>query len=151
MKMFWLLAGACLQTAAPQSSAKTPTPLDVGNPPPRYHLIVKDNRALARFEVTLVSRDSRIICLGRGGWPDESGHVDWGSQWVKLKSNRRSFPARDWNFGYCEGTDCTIRVQPRSKLTGFIGYAEFGDPQKIAVLRFRHLDFDPLVYVCRPQ
>jgi hypothetical protein len=122
--------------------------LPVGNPPPRYRLVIKDNPAAARYELTLHSFDSRVICLDRGSWPNQAGHIDWGSQWVKVQSQKRAFPARDWNFGSCEGKGCTIKVPAQGKLVGVIGYSEFGDPKEIAALSKRRLHFDPLVAVC---
>jgi hypothetical protein len=125
--------------------------LPVGNPPPRYRLVIKDNPTAERFDLTLHSDDSRAICLGQGGWPNQLGNLDWGSQWVKLQSGKKVFKARDWNFGYCDGAECSTRVPPYGTLTGFIGYAEFGDPKEIAVLPKRRLHFDPLLYVCNPE
>jgi hypothetical protein len=122
--------------------------LPVGNPPPRYRLVIKDNPAAGRFELTMHSRDHRMICLDRGSWPNQDGHIDWGSQWVKVQSKKRSFPARDWNFGSCEGEECTIRVPAQGKLVGFIRYSEFGDPKEIAALPKRRVHFNPLVFVC---
>jgi hypothetical protein len=129
------------------SEGSVPT-FNVGHPPPRYRLVIKDNPTLARFDLTLRSLDRRTICLGGGGWPSPNGNVDWGSQWVKLQSNSDFLPARDWNFGICFG-DCSIHVAPHGKLSGFIGYAEFGDPKKITALPNRKLHFDPIVYVCK--
>jgi hypothetical protein len=123
---------------------------DVGTPPPRYRVIIKDNPSELRFELTLISYDDRPICLGYGGWPNSSGQIHWGSEWVKLESNGRFIPVHDENFGYCEGSKCTIHVPPHKRLTGFIGYREFGEVEQISRLPDRQLHFDPLVYVCRP-
>ena len=141
--IFWIFVLA--HFAAGQASVPT---FNVGHPPPRYRFVIKDNPNFARFDLTLRSLDRRTICLGQGGWPSPNGNVDWGSQWVKLQSNSELFPARYWNFGTCAG-DCSTHVAPHRTLSGFIGYAEFGDPKKIAALPNRKLHFDPIVYVCR--
>lgn len=147
MRVLGILSVAVLALAA--NGDDTPSyNLPVGNPPPRYRLDIKDNPAAERFELTLRSLDHRMICLARGSWPNQGGHIDWGSQWVRVQSKNRSFPARDWNFGSCEGDDCTLRVPAQGKLVGFIGYSEFGDPKEIAALPKRRVHFNPLVFVC---
>jgi hypothetical protein len=151
MKILPLPSILILALSISDGCAQTPFQLPVGNPPPRYRLVIKDNPTAERFELTLHSEDSRAICLGQGGWPNRLGQTHWGSQWVKLESNNRVFPARDWNFGSCDGAECATRVPPYGKLTGFIGYAEFGNPKDIAVLPERRLHFDPLLYVCNPD
>lgn len=118
------------------------------HPPPQYRLVIKDSPAEKRFDLTLISSDDRSLCVSVGGWPDGLGHVDWGSSWVKLSSESRIFPARDWNLGYCEGNDCSHRIKANGTLTGFIGYAEFGNPKEIAALPDRRLLFETTAYAC---
>jgi hypothetical protein len=151
MKLFRVIAILLFEVAICFGAQPSSLHLDVGRPPPRYRLRIKDNPAGMRFDLTLISYDDRPICLSRGGWPDGLGHVDWGSQWVKLRSKGHLLQARDWNFGFCEGDDCSHRVAPKGILTGFIGYAEFGNPKEIAALPSRHLLFDTTPYVCRPN
>ena len=147
MRILAILSVAVFALAA--NGSGTPSyDLPVENPPARYRLMIKDNPTAARFELTLHSLDRRMLCLERTKWPDQAGHIDWGSQWVKVQSKNRIFPARDWNFGSCEGEDCTIRLPAQGKLVGFIGYSEFGDPKKIAALPKRRLHFNPFVPVC---
>lgn len=122
-----------------------------GNPPPRYRVEIKDNPTEKRFDLTLISSDKRPLCVSAGGWPNGVGNVSWGSSWVKLESKGRIFPARDWDFGYCEGGDCSHRIAPEGTLSGFIGYAEFGDPKEIAALPERRIFFDTAAYVCPPR
>ena len=148
MRTLGIIAVGALALVAVDSNGTPSYNLPVGNPPPRYRLVIKDNPTAARFELTLHSLDQRIICLDRASWPNPGGHIDWGSQWVKLQCKNRFFPARDWNFGSCEGEGCSIRVPAQGKLVGFIGYSEFGDPKEIAALPKRRLHFNPLVSVC---
>lgn len=129
-------------------AAKEPFPIDVGHPPPRYQFIIQDNPANLRFDLVILSHDDRPICISHGGWPDESGHVDWGSQDVKVESLQRSFPARDWDFGYCENGECTTQIPPHSTLRGFINYEEFGNPKEIAGLPDRRLIFETTPHLC---
>jgi hypothetical protein len=79
----------------------------VGPPPPRYQLLIQDNPANRRFNVVLLSHDDRPVCISHGGWPDALGPVDWYGRDVKIESLQRSFPARDWDFGYCPRSECT--------------------------------------------
>jgi hypothetical protein len=139
-----LVCGATLSCCAEQPLDRSP----FGNPPPQFRIVIKDDPIEMRFNLTLISSDNRPLCVSVGGWPDGLGHVDWGSSWVKLNSKGRIFPARDWNFGYCEGDNCSHRVAAKGTLTGFIGYAEFGDPKEIAALPERRLLFDTTAYVC---
>lgn len=149
-KMSHASNSAPTRTLAAISNApkRPPNDLALGNPPPQYQIVIKDNPAETRFDLTLISADDRPLCVSGGGWPDGLGHVDWGSSWVKLSSKSRIFPARDWDFGYCEGKDCSHRVGPKGTLTGFIGYAEFGDPKEISALPDRRLLFETSAYVC---
>ncbi len=116
---------------------------------PQFHLIISDRQDLKRFIITLESSDSRTLCLDRDKWPNFLGHLHFGSTWVRLTSNKAVYPARDDNFGRCLGADCVIRIKPKSRLKGFIGYQEFGDPEKIARLRNRHLYMTLSPWVCR--
>lgn len=119
-----------------------------GDPPPRYQVVIKDNPNERRFDLTLISSDQRPLCVSIGSWPDGLGHVSWGSSWVKLKSKGGILSARDWDFGVCEGKDCSHRIAPKGTLTGFVGYAEFGNPKDIAALPERQLVFETTAYVC---
>ena len=55
-----------------------------------------------------------------------------------MQSAGRTYPAQDENFGYRIPRN-DIRIPPGSTLKGFIGYAEFGNPAKIAALTKRRL------------
>lgn len=113
-----------------------------------YRFSVTDNAAKQRFELTLYSDDDRELCLDSSDWPDEIGRVDWGSHWVRLHSQRTTLLARDSNFGSCEGPSCTFHIAPHGKLFGFISYAEFGDPTKIATLPKKRLEIKVAPRVC---
>lgn len=116
--------------------------------PPRYRVEINDRPQQKRFVVALRSLDNRSLCIDLEKWPNRRGQLHFGSTWVKLDTSEGSYPARDENFGYCLG-GCTIRIAPRSVLTGFIGYAQFGRPAAILVLKQRQLRFAVTPRVCK--
>jgi hypothetical protein len=116
--------------------------------PPRYQLEIRDRPQQKKFLLTLRSLDDRPLCLDIEDWPNGSGQLHFGSSWVKLALPEGIHPARDENFGYCLG-GCTIHIAPGSALTGYIGYAAFGEPAAIAALSQRHLQFVVSPRVCR--
>jgi hypothetical protein len=148
MKRFQFLLTSLSVIVILPCAAKEPFQINVGYPPPRYQFMIQDNPANLRFDLIILSHDDRPICISHGGWPDDSGHVDWGSQDVKVESRQRSFPARDWDFGYCENGECTTRIPPHGTLRGFINYEEFGDPKEIAGLPDRRLIFETTPHLC---
>ena len=115
---------------------------------PLIRIEVIDRPSEKRFVVTLRSKDKRPLCLGIDQWPNRSGQLDTGSKRARLESAAGTFPARDENFGFCVGEECVIHVAPGASLTGFIGYAEFGPPAKIAALPRRRLHFPVTTWVC---
>lgn len=118
---------------------------------PRYELIIKDRPDLKRFTIALKSLDTRPLCLEITRWPNDIGHLHFGSVWVRLRSDEGVYAARDENFGRCVGPSCTLHIQPRSVLNGFIGYAEFGNPNKIMKLSRRRLEVDIAPVACHGQ
>jgi hypothetical protein len=116
---------------------------------PQYRLVVSDQPDLKRFLLTLTSVDRRPLCLHVTKWPDYFGHVHFGSSWVTLTATEGKYPARDENFGTCIGPSCVIRIAPGGKLSGFIGYSEFGDPKRISKLSNRKLKVVTAPIICR--
>jgi len=116
---------------------------------PRYKLVISDQPDFRRFRLRLESLDDRPLCLDITRWPNDIGQLHFGSVWATLRSTQGTYMARDENFGRCIGPSCTIHIKPRSSLTGFIGYSEFGNPKKIAKLSARRLQLDINPIVCR--
>jgi hypothetical protein len=115
----------------------------------KYHFQVTDRPHQRRFVLTLQSADKRPICIYRDKWPNGFGQLHSGSRWVFLKSSGGTLPARDTNFGICGGdASCYIRILPSGKLSGFIGYEQFGKPEQIAKLPRRELHFPVSPFVC---
>lgn len=116
----------------------------------RYHVEVVDQPDQRRFVVTLRSSDTRPLCVYRDKWPNRLGQLHFGSTWVSLTSTGGTFAARDTNFGFCGGgPSCFLRIPPCSVLSGFIGYEQFGDPNRIAKLRKRQLRFPVSPFFCK--
>lgn len=151
MKLFRVISILVYQAVVSLGGDHHSFHLNLDDPPARYRLVIKDNPAGMRFDLTLISYDNRSLCVSGGGWPKGWAKSIWGSRWVKIQSKARSFPARDWDFEVCEGDDCSHRVAPHGRLSGFIGYAEFGNPKEIAALPGRPLLFETTAYVCRSR
>ena len=145
-----ILRCSCVLNSIWLSSCVAPLGNERVSVPPRYQLEIVDRPLQRRFVVTLRSLDSRPLCLDIENWPNQFGQLHYASSWVKVGSPEGIYPARDKNLGYCLG-ECTIRIAPKSALTGFIRYAEFGDPSAIAALSQRYLQVVVALRVCRRQ
>lgn len=116
--------------------------------PAKFKLVTSVNDALARFDLRLVSRDYRPLCLTAEQWPSRQGKVESGGTRAVLRVKDQDLPAKDTNFGYCPGGCGELRIEPGKDLSGFIGYAEFGDEEAIASMTDKTLKFDVEPYVC---
>jgi hypothetical protein len=118
---------------------------------PKYRLEVEDRHNEGRFLITLVSLDTRLICIPIEKWPSRHGQLHFGETWVRLEAREGIYQARDTNFGYCiekDGGPCMIRLKPGASLKGFIGYGEFGKVSEIRALKDRHLVFPVISWIC---
>ena len=129
-----LLSAACATSSGVAPSAE-------------YDLRVTDRPSLSRFDLELTARESPL-CFGIAQWPDRQGRVQ-GSARAVVVTERGRFPARDFNFGYCQGKSCTIRVPARGKITGFVGYSQFPVDADLDATRSRSLEYNLNPYTCR--
>jgi hypothetical protein len=113
-----------------------------------YEVRIVDNQEARRFDLELLSHSSKYLCLGKGQWPDAKGRVEDGSERATLPTNIGDLSAADANFGFCVGERCGIRLGPGRSLRGFIGYDQFGDPERIARLKRGRLSFPVSLTKC---
>lgn len=112
---------------------------------PAFELLVTDNAQLKRFDLVLISRDKRPLCLPLSEWPSAVGWLDMGSKRAKIRSESVEYLAADRTFGYSAGEGYRLSKEP---LVGFIPYSEFGDPEFISKLPSRQLIFSAYPFPC---
>ena len=119
LRMPQLLLIAALAACA--AAARTTQPAAAND----YSLDVRKDAASGTFLLSLTSRSTRPLCLGRDNWPSRVGRLHMGSQIAQVVVGSQSYPADDDNFGYCMGRGCTIRIEPGRSLRGHIAFSEF--------------------------
>ena len=118
-------------------------------PQDHYRLLVTDNPEDTRFELMLSSMDERALCITVQQWPNQLGQLHMGSAIASLNTSEGVLPAEDENFGYCPGGCGLIRIAPGADLHGFIAYAAFGDPMRIAADAARKLTYSVKPHYCQ--
>ena len=113
----------------------------------RYRIEIKDLPRQKRFEVRLISLDDRKLCLRPDRWPNRFGQLDARIMSAVLQTEDRAYPLLDHRFQFWSGSEVIV-VEPGRELTGFVNYAEFGDPSKIAKLPQRRLNFIVAPFLC---
>lgn len=126
-----LLCSACATIdAAPREQA----------PAEDFELKINDVPDERRFQLELVAGSSPL-CFGINQWPDHLGRIDMGSRRATVATDTGRSPARDSNFGYCQGPGCRIRVPARGRISAFIPYSEFPPESHIASSSTRRLEY----------
>jgi len=126
--------------------ASTPTPL----PPDAYRLDISDNPAARRFDVVLHSRHDRALCVDRDGWPTSNGTLFVENDDVYLETSAGPHRIKSpFSSVYCPGGCGKWEIRPGEALTGFFGYAAFGDADEIAADARRRLHFSVSPSLCR--
>lgn len=105
-----------------------------------FELTIEDEPAAGRFKLRLRAGASRI-CMGVHQWPDREGRIDGGERRAVVTTERGRFPARDFNFGYCQGRGCKLQVAPGGELTGFVNYSAFPPDAEIRTSSVRSLEY----------
>jgi hypothetical protein len=113
-----------------------------------YAFVAQANDAEKRFDLTLISKSARPICLSVEDWPNALGESAGGGGRAVLRTTNQSLPAKDTNFGYCVGRTCELSVKPKKSLTGHINYSEFGDPALIKEDAGKRLEYQIHPYFC---
>lgn len=114
----------------------------------RYALEISDSPDAKRFDLILISKDVKPICVWIDNWPNDLGQLHMGADKATLRTATAEFQAKDANFGYCPGGCGEHRIAPRGELRGFIAYSAFGDEDKIAAEPNKQLSYFPWPYYC---
>lgn len=137
-----MLLSACA-TGGPASSA-------AADPATEFALEVTDQPALQRFEVRLVSRSQRPLCVPMEAWPDNGGRFteEMLDVHVQIPGERVGI-APAFTSVYCPG-GCGYRtIAPGATLEAFIAYDAFANADKLASSAERVLNFAVPVQACR--
>lgn len=108
-------------------------------PPEEYEFSVALDPTQKRFELELVSRSARPICLHAHDWPNALGQLHYAGDHVYVQIADSRCYASDRNLGTCGGPGCVLRINPGDTLEGFIALSEFRcevDPQGPLELSF---------------
>lgn len=114
-----------------------------------YNLQIVDNIDKRKFDVILRSKDNLPICVSVLVWPSSFGHLHMGSSIATLHAATGELLAKDANFGYCPGGCGEYRIEPGDKLSGFIAYEIFGDPEQLASDSSKQLKFSVKPTYCK--
>lgn len=138
--------GALLLAAAMLAGCASSVPIRWA-PPTDYALIVTDNPAQQRFDLTLTSTAAEPLCLPHEAWPDEAA-LPAGFDGAMLSTNSGPRALLPTGSAYCPGGCGEVRVRPGESIRGAVPYAAFGDPAVIAAETTRALAFEVHPFVC---
>lgn len=114
-----------------------------------YRLIILDNAAEQRFDISLKSDDSRSLCIYKEDWPNTAGFFTVDKDGVFVESASGMFPAQSPLVStYCPGGCGLHRIDPHGELRGFIEYTAFGDPVPFFNDIDRELRFSVFPFYC---
>lgn len=114
----------------------------------RYALEISDNADAKRFDLILISKDVKPICVWIDNWPNDLGQLHMGADKATLRTATTELQAKVANFGYCPGGCGEHRIVPRGELRGFIAYSAFGDEDRIAAESDKRLSYFPWPHYC---
>jgi hypothetical protein len=114
----------------------------------QYSITTRDVPEAKAFEVTLLSRDDRALCLFLEQWPGPIGQVSEGADYVSVVHSEGRIPIKDINLGFCYGGCGAKRVEPGGQIQARIPYEQFGPVDEIASLQSKRLDYAPRVFTC---
>jgi hypothetical protein len=83
-------------------------------------------------------------------WPNGLGQLDGPARLTILRSGDLAFTAKESNFGYPSGPGSELRLRPGKSFEGFIGFDQFGDPERVAALPNKKLEFGVEPVRCEP-
>lgn len=115
-----------------------------------FDLVVTDNAAQQRFDLTLTSRTTDPLCLSREAWPAADA-VPTGFDGATLTTSSGVKQLLPTGSAYCPGGCGQVRIEPGQSVQGALPYAAFGDAAAIAVDATRILAFEVHPYVCSSE
>ena len=145
----WLIAAVATTATLLGACAATPPELvQFAGSPQDYQLESRADDAAKVFRIQIRSVSDRAVCLSVDDWPNRLGQVSGGGARAKFRTDGAEIPARDTNFGMCVGASCTVRIPARGVLEGWIGYAEFGEPEAISARKTKQLVYSVAPNFC---
>lgn len=116
--------------------------------PSDFALTVVDHPTLKRFDLTLTSHSSALLCLSIEAWPAKEGLPlgFLGSASVATHSGIKTLLPT--GSAYCPGGCGEVRLKPGHSVRGVLPYAVFHDALVIASDSHRELDYQVHPYVC---
>lgn len=112
-----------------------------------FNLVVADNPAQQRFDLTLISKATEPLCLSREAWPAEDA-VPAGFDGATLTTSSGKQELLPTGSAYCPGGCGEARVEPGQAVRGALPYSAFGDAAAIAADATRTLAFEVHPFVC---
>lgn len=104
-----------------------------------------DNIGKQQIELTYHNESKKTRCLSPSQWPNSSGKIDQGGDYVFLIVEGKRFAIENFNTGYCP--KCSIAVAPNKQITTFISYHDFDLPDDL-IKKTKQLEFHPKAYNC---
>jgi hypothetical protein len=93
------------------------------------------------FHIDLRSTSNEPICIAGLDWPREDGVWVGPANLFILRSREGERTTRDQNAGSCAGPNCIMRIEAGESLSGALRYSVFGDPDEIAALHDKNLEY----------
>lgn len=115
-----------------------------------YEVVVTDNAERKRFDIRVVSRSDRRLCIANEEWPDDAGRLTVATDETYVQTSHGRVEAKPALLSaYCPGGCGVKAIEPRATLEGFVSYDAFVDAAAIATHDGRVLHMPINVQVCR--
>jgi len=115
--------------------------------PTDFSMVIVDNPARKRFDLTLTSKATEPLCLSKEAWPDEAG-LPLGFDGAALVTSAGTKELLPTGSTYCPDGCGEVRVVPSQSVHGILPYSAFGDEEAIAKDSVRTLFFEAHPYIC---
>lgn len=113
-----------------------------------FHLQIVDDPQNLRFLLLLESQSPIPLCLQKEGWPSDSG-LPYSVSAAQLRWDQGEIKSIGHSAGICIGGCGSIEIPPYGRLHGYIDYSAFGNPEVIAKLLNRVVEYE--VHPTRPH
>lgn len=112
-----------------------------------YEFLITDRPEAFLYELRLISRDPRAICVAINSWPSDSSALYEGKRAVLTSSNGANILASATaSTGYVPGV--MHKIMPGESLTGSVPYSLFGEPENIRDIPNRQLNYIVTPVLC---
>ncbi|MGH8465723.1 MAG: hypothetical protein ACRER5_16390 [Pseudomonas sp.] len=137
---FALLALMTLTACVSSPSIRFARPAD-------FALVMVDNPAQKRFDLTLTSKGTESLCLSTEAWPGLAS-LPMGFDGATLVTSSGANELLPTGSAYCPGGCGEVRVASGLSVHGILRYSAFGDESAIAKDSMRVLSFEVHPYIC---